>query len=115
MPNNDHQRYYIYMIECRNGHFYTGYTTDLERRYQEHVRGTAKCKYTRSFPPKRLAASWEINADLSTALKLERAIKKLPRQQKLVLISNKKLKINGNILCSEIKLSSPTKRNENLG
>lgn len=74
--------YFIYILECSNGAYYTGYTTDMERRYQEHQEGTAKCKYTRSFPPVRIAACWEIECDLSEALKIERRIKALSRKEK---------------------------------
>jgi len=35
--------YYVYILECKNDRYYTGYTTDLERRYQEHVEGSPKC------------------------------------------------------------------------
>ena len=35
--------YFIYILECSNGSYYTGYTTDMERRYQEHLDGTADC------------------------------------------------------------------------
>ena len=78
--------YYLYIIECNNGALYTGYTTDIERRYQEHCAGSAKCKYTRSFPPKRLAASWPLDIELGDILRLERAVKKLSSQQKHQLI-----------------------------
>jgi len=80
--------YFVYILECSNGAYYTGYTTDIERRYQEHLDGSFKCKYTRSFPPKRIAACWEIEGDLSTALKLEKRIKLLPRSDKDRLITD---------------------------
>lgn len=78
--------YYLYILECSNGAYYTGYTTDLKRRYAEHKAGSAKCKYTRSFPPKRLAASWELNVDVSTVLRLEAAVKQLSKSEKTALI-----------------------------
>ena len=80
--------HFVYLIECQNGHFYTGYTTDVPRRYQEHVKGTVKSKYTRSFPPKRLAAYWHINGDKGDALKIEHKIKKLSKKDKLALSHN---------------------------
>jgi len=80
--------YYVYIIECSNGAYYTGYTTDIERRYQEHLEGTSKCKYTRSFPPKRLAAYWQLDSNVSLALKLERKIKRLSKAEKQALIAN---------------------------
>lgn len=80
--------YYVYMLECVNGRFYTGYTTDLDRRVKEHFQGSSKCKYTRSFPPKALVAKWKIDSGLSIALKVESRIKQLSRQQKQWLVQN---------------------------
>lgn len=82
------QRYFVYMLECVNGAYYTGYTTDIERRYQEHCNGSFKCKYTRSFPPKRVAACWEVMADLSQTLKIECHIKKKNKQNKQALVAS---------------------------
>lgn len=83
------KRHYIYILACQNGAYYTGYTTDIDRRYQEHCAGTSKCKYTRAFPPKHIAACWLIHsAELSDALKIERKIKKLTKQKKTRLILN---------------------------
>ena len=77
--------HYVYIIECINGSYYTGYTTDVERRYKEHLKGSGKCKYTRSFPPKCLAAFWQF-ADKTEALAAEYQIKSLAKCEKLVLI-----------------------------
>ena len=55
----------------------------MERRYREHCEGSDKCKYTRSFPPKRIAACWEIQSETaSEAMRLERAVKGLSRDLK---------------------------------
>ena len=78
--------YYLYILECINDAFYTGYTTDIGRRYQEHRKGTSKCKYTRSFPPRRLAACWKVSLNLSEVLRLEKTIKQQPKKAKLALI-----------------------------
>lgn len=78
--------YFVYMLECQNGAYYVGYTTDIERRYQEHVKGSMKCKYTRSFPPKRIAACWKIDTDLAYVLRIEKKLKRLSRKEKLALI-----------------------------
>ena len=78
--------HYVYIIECINNSFYTGYTTDLERRYKEHQQGTRKCRYTRSFPPKKLAAAWQFDS-LSDALVMEKEIQKMSKKQKQQLIS----------------------------
>lgn len=80
--------HYLYIIECSNHSLYTGYTTDLERRYLEHVAGSAKCKYTRSFPPLRLAAYWRFTGPKRHCLSLERKMKALSKTQKTHLIND---------------------------
>lgn len=65
---------YVYILLCQNDAYYTAYTADLSHRYQEHVTGTTKCKYTRSFKPLRIAHSWQVK-DKAMALKIERYIK----------------------------------------
>ena len=72
---------------CENKAYYTGYTTDLIKRYQSHVNGTGKCKYTRSFKPLCIAQCWKIIGDKSFAMKMERHIKKLSRPEKEKLIA----------------------------
>ena len=60
LPNRNDSIFFVYILKCSNGSLYTGYTTDIKRRYQEHLSGSAKCKYTRSFPPVRIAACWKL-------------------------------------------------------
>ena len=74
------------MLECANGSYYTGYTTDIQRRYKEHLNGTAS-KYTRGFPPKKIAVYWMLESQTSSvAMKLEAAIKRLSADQKRALV-----------------------------
>lgn len=80
--------YYVYILLCENGSLYTGYTSDLKRRYQEHSQGSSKCKYTRSFKPIRIAQSWKILDGKEVALKIERFIKSLRKSQKLTLVAD---------------------------
>lgn len=82
--------HFVYILECQNGSYYTGYTTDLERRYAEHVQGSLKCKYTRAFPPKKLAASWEFET-CSPALQVECILKRLSKAEKTLLIESPEL------------------------
>ena len=70
----------LYLLECRGGSLYAGITTDLERRFAEHVSGKG-ARYTRSHPPVRVVASMDFS-DRSTASKAEAALKKLPRERK---------------------------------
>jgi putative endonuclease len=80
-------QYFIYILFCSNNRLYTGYTTDLIRRFKQHVNGTAKCKFTRSFKPIEIAQSWQIQGTIRSALQIERFIKSLTRQQKLNLLA----------------------------
>ena len=73
------------MLLCENNTYYTGYTTDMARRYQEHLAGSAKCKYTRSFKPLRIAQSWQIG-DKSLAMQIEKYIKNLSKPKKVALV-----------------------------
>ena len=59
VTDNKIKTYYVYILLCKNGSYYTGYTTDIKRRYKEHLKGTAKSKYTRSFKVKNLAQCWQ--------------------------------------------------------
>ena len=85
--------YWVYILNCDNGAYYTGYTTDLVRRYEEHIRGTAKCKYTRSFKPLSIAQHWQFH-EKSIAMKAEKLIKKLSKSEKEKLILSPELLSN---------------------
>jgi len=78
--------YWVYILLCENGSYYTGYTNDLEKRYRSHVNGTGRCKYTKSFKPKKIAQYWQINGDKALAMHVERHIKTLSREQKESII-----------------------------
>ncbi len=75
---------YCYIVECSDGTFYTGWTTDLERRVKTHNAGRG-ARYTRIRLPVKLVYH-EPQPDKSSALKRERAIKKMGREQKQKLI-----------------------------
>lgn len=76
---------YVYMLRCKDGSLYTGWTNDLAHRLAMHREGKG-AKYTRGRGPLELVYSEELG-DKETAMKREAAIKKLTRQQKLLLIS----------------------------
>ena len=73
------------MLRCGDGSLYTGITTDVERRLEEHRSGKG-AKYTRSRGPLELVYA-EVCSDKSAALKREWEIKSLPRTEKLKLIA----------------------------
>ena len=81
---------YVYILECKDGTLYTGWTTDIDRRLIEHNAGLG-CKYTRSRYPVELRHLEEF-ATKEEALSREIAIKKLSRFQKLELIKDSELK-----------------------
>jgi len=87
MTNDPIKSYWVYILLCDNESYYTGYTDNLEKRYSQHLNGSGKCKYTRSFKPITIAQCWIINGDKLLAMQLERYIKKLSRKQKMHLIS----------------------------
>lgn len=78
--------FYCYMVECADGSLYTGWTTDPERRVKEHNAGRGAL-YTRWRRPVALRYLEEV-PDRSAAQRRENAIKRLPRQKKLVLVEN---------------------------
>lgn len=80
--------FWIYMLECEDGSYYTGYTRNLVRRYRQHVDGKASVRYTRSHPPVRLAQCWRLFDSVGTALKVELFIKRRPRPIKNRLVEN---------------------------
>jgi putative endonuclease len=92
--------YWVYMLLCSNQTYYTGYTDNLEKRFQEHISGKGS-KYTRSFKPLSIAQSWEIRGDKSKALRLERHIKTLSRAQKEALVLNPKSSLLSSLISSE--------------
>ncbi len=86
--------YYTYMLRCEDNSIYTGMTTDLERRLEEHQSKSDKCaKYTLTHSAINFEAAWE-SSTRSMASKLEYNIKKLTKQEKETLIKEpRKFKI----------------------
>jgi putative endonuclease len=76
--------WYFYIVECRDGSFYSGITNDLEGRVKEHNKGTG-AKYTYSRRPVTLVYS-EKCGNVSEARKREVQIKGWSRQKKEQLI-----------------------------
>jgi putative endonuclease len=75
---------YCYILECADGTYYTGWTTDPQRRVLQHNKGTG-ARYTRVRIPVKLVYI-EPQPDRSAAMKREKAIKTLSRKQKSKLI-----------------------------
>ena len=78
--------WYVYLLRCADETLYTGITTDLARRIDEHNSGKAGAKYTRSRRPVVLAWS-EVVANRAEASRREHALKKLGREAKEALLA----------------------------
>ena len=80
---------YTYILRCKDGSLYTGWTTDLERRVQEHNQGVG-AKYTKSRRPVTLVyyEEYETKAD---AMRREYAIKQLSKKKKEELVSTARM------------------------
>jgi putative endonuclease len=76
---------WVYMLRCRDGSLYTGWTSDLDRRMARHKAGKAS-RYTASRLPVELALVLPM-ADRTAARREEARIKMLPRADKLALIA----------------------------
>ncbi len=79
--------WFLYILECRDGSFYTGVTTDIDRRLRKHQEGTAS-RYTRTRRPVVLVYREECGTR-SRALERECAVKALSRPRKESLVSGK--------------------------
>jgi putative endonuclease len=78
------QKSFVYILECSDGTFYTGWTNNIEKRLKAHNSGKG-AKYTRGRTPVILRYLEELE-DRSSGLKREAEIKKLSRIQKENLI-----------------------------
>lgn len=76
--------WFVYIMECRDGSFYTGVTNNLERRQHQHNEGTAS-KYTRSRRPVTLRYQ-ELCGSRSQALIRECSLRLLSRKEKEELV-----------------------------
>lgn len=79
--------WYLYLIRTASGALYTGITTDVERRYQQHQTGRG-AKALRGKGPLQLAFS-DLVGEQGLALRLEHRIKQLNKKQKERLVAEK--------------------------
>lgn len=85
ISKNKARRYYVYLLKCADGTFYTGIATNVKRREAEHNSKKKGAKYTKARQPVLVVYSERRNSR-SAALKREYAIKQLTRKEKLELI-----------------------------
>jgi putative endonuclease len=77
--------YAIYILECADGTLYTGWTTDVKRRVEEHNSSTKGAKYTKPRRPVVLKYTEAFDSKVE-AQKREYELKQLSRTRKLILI-----------------------------
>ncbi|PCJ33529.1 MAG: endonuclease [Moraxellaceae bacterium] len=82
--------WFVYIILCSDNSYYTGITTDLDRRFEQHQSGKG-AKYFYGRQPVEFVYT-EVGHDRSSASQREAAIKSLSRRQKMQLL-NEKLKV----------------------
>lgn len=83
--------YYTYMIRCKDNSIYTGITTNIERRFKEHLNKNEKCaKYTKIHSVIKIEAVCK-SETRTLASKLEFQIKKLEKKKKEELLKTKDL------------------------
>ena len=75
---------YTYILQCKDGSLYTGWTNNLEKRIEDHNAGKG-ARYTKARRPVRIVY-YEMFKTKEEAMKREHAIKKLARSEKLELI-----------------------------
>ncbi|MBE6109344.1 MAG: GIY-YIG nuclease family protein [Erysipelotrichaceae bacterium] len=76
---------YVYILECEDGSYYTGWTNNIVQRYKAHQAGRG-AKYTKSHKPMRIV-HLELFAEKRDAMKREYAIKHMSRTEKEKLIA----------------------------
>jgi putative endonuclease len=79
--------FYVYILLCGDGSFYTGYTKNLDERTRLHESGKG-ARYTRMHKPKRVAYV-ELFDSRAKAMKREKEIKKMSHRQKLNLVNSR--------------------------
>ncbi|HLG18405.1 MAG TPA: GIY-YIG nuclease family protein [Bdellovibrionota bacterium] len=86
--NSYAEEWCVYILQTKDGKFYTGVTKDIDRRMDEHKRTGKGAKFFRFSKPRKVVFKEKV-LGRSPALKREAAIKKLSRRAKLELLKLK--------------------------
>lgn len=78
--------YFVYVILCEDGSYYTGYARNVRSRFNQHLRGTGS-RYTRMHKPVKLVHV-ERFGRRAEAIRRERQIKRMSRSEKLRLATS---------------------------
>ncbi len=81
--------FFVYILECDDGTYYTGYTNSLDERIKRHNAGLAS-KYTRAKLPVKLVWKKKYRY-FKKAFLMEKRIKSLTRLQKEMLVAGRRL------------------------
>jgi putative endonuclease len=86
--------YYVYILKCSDGSYYTGVTNNMEKRLAEHNSDDSATSYTSKRRPVELVYHQQFN-DINQAIELEKQIKGWSRRKKEALINEdwEKLKL----------------------
>ena len=76
--------YYVYVLLCEDGSYYTGYAKDIDSRLKQHMTGVG-ARYTKLHRPKRIVYAEEFDT-IREAMKREREIKRLSHDEKEKLL-----------------------------
>lgn len=100
--------YYTYMVRCEDNSLYTGMTSDLEKRINEHIsKAKNGAKYTKSHNAVKLEIAWRCK-EKSLACKLEYQLKQLNKKQKEKIVSGERIStyLAGKVDCRRYKLEN---------
>jgi putative endonuclease len=75
--------YFVYVIQCNDGSFYTGYTRNVDSRMRMHMNGKG-ARYTRIHRPKKIVHVEQFRSR-TEAMRRERAVKRLSHKEKATL------------------------------
>ncbi len=78
--------YYVYIVRCKDGSYYTGYAKDVKCRVEQHRKGRG-ARYTRMHEPEKMVYVEEFDTR-SEAMKREREIKSLSHNKKQQLVNS---------------------------
>ena len=82
-------QYYVYVLLCEDGSYYTGYAKDLDTRVEQHMRGVG-ARYTKMHKPKKVVYTEEFDTRRE-AVRRERKIKKLSHDEKRKLVNRARI------------------------
>lgn len=80
--------YLVYILKCNDGSLYIGSTNNLQKRLHEHNHLKSGAHYTKIRRPVEIVYTEDVG-DISSARKREASLKKLTREEKLLLILSK--------------------------